>query len=69
MNPLLASPRAGALLAFVAAIPLVSLISCSQTVVDDIARDETAYHRAVAALADDRQVGDDQAADAGPGGP
>ena len=48
-------------MALVAAIPLLSLTSCSQTVADDLARDETAYRQAVT---DDRQAGDDAAAEA-----
>jgi hypothetical protein len=64
MNPLPVAPRAGALIALVATIPLLSLTSCSQTVTNDIARDEAAYRQAVVALADDRQASDDAAGDA-----
>jgi hypothetical protein len=63
MMPLLTAAHAGALIAVIAVIPFLSLTSCSQTVADDIARDESAYHRAVAALAEDRQAGDEAATD------
>ena len=64
MKPFLVLPRIAVRAALVAAIPLLSVTACSPIVADEIARDENAYRQAVAAVADDRQVGDGSAADA-----
>jgi hypothetical protein len=64
MTPLLVSPRIAARAALVTTISLVSVTACSPIVADELVRDENAYRQAVAAVASDRQIGDDAAADA-----